>query len=106
MDNMDGHISLTRCECTFGLSIACTLFHRWFLYSSSVNVIEGEPSERQMTTGNHTVRDIYCVKCHTTLGWKYVRCSMSCGHVSGADDIPTGFCVRPITEVQGREVYT
>ena len=25
-----------------------------------------------MTTGNHTVRDIYCVKCGTTLGWKYV----------------------------------
>ena len=30
-----------------------------------------------MTTGNHTVRDIYCVKCGTTLGWKYV--SISCG---------------------------
>ena len=26
-----------------------------------------------MTTGNHTVRDIYCVKCGQTLGWKYVR---------------------------------
>ena len=26
-----------------------------------------------MTTGNHTVRDIYCVKCGETLGWKYVR---------------------------------
>ena len=26
-----------------------------------------------MTTGAHTVRDIYCVKCGTTLGWKYVR---------------------------------
>lgn len=25
-----------------------------------------------MTTGNHTVRDIYCVKCATILGWKYV----------------------------------
>lgn len=25
-----------------------------------------------MTTGNHTVRDIYCVKCGETLGWKYV----------------------------------
>ncbi len=39
----------------------------------SVNVIEGEPNDRQMTTGNHTVRDIYCCKCGTTLGWKYVR---------------------------------
>ena len=25
-----------------------------------------------MTTGNHTVRDIYCCKCGTILGWKYV----------------------------------
>lgn len=38
----------------------------------SVNVIEGEPSDRPMTTGNHTVRDIYCCKCGITLGWKYV----------------------------------
>ena len=37
-----------------------------------VNVIEGEPNDRQMTTGNHTVRDIYCCKCKTILGWKYV----------------------------------
>ncbi|KAH8120548.1 yippee-like protein [Phellopilus nigrolimitatus] len=44
---------------------------RAYLFDSVVNVIEGEPSERQMTTGNHTVRDIYCVKCGTTLGWKY-----------------------------------
>ena len=43
--------------------------------NDSVNVIEGEPGDRQMTTGNHTVRDIYCVKCGTTLGWKYVRVS-------------------------------
>lgn len=41
--------------------------------SCSVNVIHGEPAERQMTTGNHIVRDIYCCKCGTTLGWKYVR---------------------------------
>ena len=26
-----------------------------------------------MTTGTHTVRDIYCVKCNQVLGWKYVR---------------------------------
>lgn len=26
-----------------------------------------------MTTGLHIVRDIYCCKCGTTLGWKYVR---------------------------------
>lgn len=40
--------------------------------SCRVNVVEGEPNDRLMTTGNHTVRDIYCIKCATTLGWKYV----------------------------------
>ena len=37
----------------------------------SVNVMEGEPNDRPMTTGQHTVRDIYCCKCGATLGWKY-----------------------------------
>jgi len=32
---------------------------RAYLFDGVVNVTEGEPSERQMTTGNHTVRDIY-----------------------------------------------
>jgi len=44
---------------------------RAYLFEGVVNVTEGEPSERQMTTGNHTVRDIYCIKCGTVLGWKY-----------------------------------
>ena len=26
-----------------------------------------------MTTGLHTVRDICCSRCKSTLGWKYVR---------------------------------
>ncbi|KAG5648183.1 hypothetical protein DXG03_006138 [Asterophora parasitica] len=46
---------------------------RAYLFDGVVNVIEGEPNDRPMTTGNHTVRDIYCCKCGTTLGWKYVR---------------------------------
>lgn len=37
-----------------------------------MNVLEGDPVERQMTTGNHIVRDIQCVKCYAVLGWKYV----------------------------------
>ena len=28
--------------------------------------------ERPMTTGIHIVRDIYCLKCKTQVGWKYV----------------------------------
>ncbi|KAG2155424.1 yippee zinc-binding/DNA-binding /Mis18, centromere assembly-domain-containing protein [Suillus clintonianus] len=50
---------------------------RAYLFDGVVNVIEGEPNDRQMTTGNHTVRDIYCVKCATVLGWKYVRHDIS-----------------------------
>ena len=53
-----------------------------------VNVVEGKPCDRQMTTGNHTVRDIYCVKCGVTLGWKYVSvfgcCELSVG---SADEV-------------------
>lgn len=37
----------------------------------SVNVDEGTPVNRTMTTGMHTVRDIFCCKCHALLGWKY-----------------------------------
>ncbi|KAJ3551736.1 hypothetical protein NM688_g4537 [Phlebia brevispora] len=44
---------------------------RAYLFDVVVNVVEGEPVDRQMTTGNHTVRDIYCCKCGKTLGWKY-----------------------------------
>ncbi|PPQ63531.1 hypothetical protein CVT24_004759, partial [Panaeolus cyanescens] len=57
-------------------SMACRSFHFGMIdplveHHSSVNVIEGEPEDRPMTTGTHTVRDIYCCKCSTTLGWKY-----------------------------------
>ncbi|KAJ7572108.1 Yippee/Mis18, partial [Mycena floridula] len=46
---------------------------RAYLFDGVVNVIEGEPNDRPMTTGQHIVRDIYCRKCETTLGWKYVK---------------------------------
>lgn len=38
-----------------------------------VNIYTGDPEERNMRTGRHTVRDVYCEVCHTVLGWKYVR---------------------------------
>ena len=39
----------------------------------SINVQEGHCQDRQMTTGLHTVRDVYCATCRRVLGWKYVR---------------------------------
>jgi len=42
-----------------------------FLFNSVVNTDEGSPSERNMTTGRHIVRDITCKHCGETVGWKY-----------------------------------
>lgn len=43
----------------------------------SMNVVAGESEDdRMMTTGLHTVRDIFCVACGAILGWKYV-CNMN-----------------------------
>jgi len=44
---------------------------RAYLFENVVNVVTGDPADRTMTTGLHTVRDIMCCKCGTVLGWKY-----------------------------------
>lgn len=46
-------------------------YGRAYLFDYVVNVDEGDPVDRTMTTGLHTVRDIYCRNCATVLGWKY-----------------------------------
>ncbi|QPH16889.1 hypothetical protein C2857_001624 [Epichloe festucae Fl1] len=42
-----------------------------YLFHSVVNIEAGDPSERNMTTGRHIVRDIFCRQCKETVGWKY-----------------------------------
>ncbi|PAV55861.1 hypothetical protein WR25_24948 [Diploscapter pachys] len=42
-----------------------------YLFNSVVNVGCGPAEERILLTGAHTVADIYCECCKTTLGWKY-----------------------------------
>ena len=42
-----------------------------YLFHSVVNIDTGPPSERNMTTGRHVVRDIDCRQCKKTVGWKY-----------------------------------
>jgi len=37
-----------------------------------VTLCEGPKEDRLMTTGLHTVADIYCNKCLQVVGWKYV----------------------------------
>ncbi|XP_052200409.1 protein yippee-like isoform X1 [Diospyros lotus] len=42
-----------------------------YLFSKVTNVTVGEKEERVMTTGLHTVADIFCVGCGSIVGWKY-----------------------------------
>lgn len=42
------------------------------LFKSCINVILGPAENRQMTTGMHTVCDLYCIECESELGWKYL----------------------------------
>ena len=37
-----------------------------------MNVNVGSKDDRMMTTGLHTVCDIFCVACGAILGWKYL----------------------------------
>jgi hypothetical protein len=71
MVNTAEHISLKECETSSCRSLNPGI-ETHTIWTCRVNVVEGKPCDRQMTTGNHTVRDIYCIKCGVTLGWKYV----------------------------------
>ncbi|CAA6654907.1 unnamed protein product [Spirodela intermedia] len=42
-----------------------------YLFTKVVNVFVGKKEKRLMTTGMHTVADIFCVCCGSILGWKY-----------------------------------
>eukprot|EP00918_Siedleckia_nematoides_P019995 GHVU01042634.1.p2 GENE.GHVU01042634.1~~GHVU01042634.1.p2 ORF type:complete len:132 (+),score=16.04 GHVU01042634.1:411-806(+) len=42
-----------------------------WLFCDVVNVSEGQFEDRWMTTGLHTIVDIYCNICFTNLGWRY-----------------------------------
>lgn len=42
-----------------------------FLFDSCINVVLGEVEEREMTTGRHQVRGLYCLSCNWLLGWRY-----------------------------------
>ncbi|XP_042420883.1 protein yippee-like At4g27745 isoform X1 [Zingiber officinale] len=46
---------------------------RAFLFSHAMNIVVGPKEDRQLTTGLHTVADIYCRDCREVLGWKYER---------------------------------
>ncbi|CAM6106338.1 unnamed protein product [Calypogeia fissa] len=42
-----------------------------YLFKTVVNVSVGPQEDRLMTTGLHTVADIFCNCCQQVVGWKY-----------------------------------
>ncbi|KAI9003897.1 yippee zinc-binding/DNA-binding /Mis18, centromere assembly-domain-containing protein [Hyaloraphidium curvatum] len=46
---------------------------RAYLFRNVENVSLGTKEERQLITGLHTVADIFCNVCQTTVGWKYLH---------------------------------
>ncbi|KAJ3410428.1 hypothetical protein HDV05_003814 [Chytridiales sp. JEL 0842] len=83
LDDMFGpNIKIYGCqECkshlTHGSSLISKAFSghhgRAWLFNDVVNVVEGPPTNRSMTTGLHTVSDIICTGCKTVIGWKYIK---------------------------------
>ncbi|PON90241.1 Yippee/Mis18-like [Trema orientale] len=44
-----------------------------YLFRHAVNISLGPIEERHLTSGLHTVNDIYCSSCQQILGWRYER---------------------------------
>ena len=42
-----------------------------FLFDRAVNTFRGPERSELMSTGVHTIRDIYCNRCSMRLGWRY-----------------------------------
>ncbi|GAB5370564.1 hypothetical protein AAMO2058_001503700 [Amorphochlora amoebiformis] len=76
---LEGNVLYTCSKCSTHLSLhdqlISTSFHgrtgRAFLFSKVVNVTLGPLEERIFTTGLHSVCDIYCIACHSNVGWYY-----------------------------------
>ncbi|CAG9462049.1 unnamed protein product [Pedinophyceae sp. YPF-701] len=53
------------------------LFHscsgKAYLFKGVCNVLEGPSVDRRMTTGVHTVCDVYCARCMELVGWRYLK---------------------------------
>lgn len=44
-----------------------------YLFHSSVNTYVGEPEDRRLLTGMHTVADLNCRGCDALVGWTYLK---------------------------------
>uniref|UniRef100_A0A0N5AYP8 Protein yippee-like n=1 Tax=Syphacia muris TaxID=451379 RepID=A0A0N5AYP8_9BILA len=44
---------------------------RAFLFRRVVNILEAEKESREMLSGTHLIRDVFCKRCGLKLGWMY-----------------------------------
>jgi len=69
------HCSACRSHLALHDELVSKAFHgrhgRAYLFGSVINVTKGPLEDRLLTTGLHTVCDIYCVACHENIGWFY-----------------------------------
>ena len=42
-----------------------------YLFNEVCNITIGDPEERLLLTGLHSIADIICISCNRVLGWKY-----------------------------------
>mmetsp|Transcript_23922 Transcript_23922/g.42385 ORF Transcript_23922/g.42385 Transcript_23922/m.42385 type:complete len:118 (-) Transcript_23922:201-554(-) len=76
---LSGNVLYTCSQCSTHLALhnqlISTSFHgrtgRAYLFSKVANVALGPLEERIFTTGLHSVCDIYCICCHSNVGWYY-----------------------------------
>ncbi|XP_042431704.1 protein yippee-like [Zingiber officinale] len=76
--SLEGKIySCKHCQTHLALSddILSKAFHckhgKAYLFDKVVNISVGFEDDRMMTTGLHTVSDVFCVGCGSIVGWKY-----------------------------------
>lgn len=78
---LEGDAVYTCAECGIDLTTANELISTSFrgrtggawLFSKVYNVSEGAFEERMMTTGEHSIVEIYCNRCGCNVGWKYIE---------------------------------
>ncbi|CAK9189918.1 unnamed protein product [Sphagnum troendelagicum] len=64
------HSHLANCDELLSKSFHCR-HGKAYLFNNVVNVSVGPQEDRMMTSGRHTVADIYCNCCQQLVGWKY-----------------------------------
>ncbi|CAO3699659.1 unnamed protein product [Rhizopus stolonifer] len=79
---LDGNPSIFVCyKCKTHLSTSDKIFSKQFhgqhgqafLFEAVVNIEYGKIEDRQMSTGLHRVKDVFCGHCSVLLGWAYIE---------------------------------